>query len=126
MGLFTSKEEKAKKAKHKKEQEAIEIEKQKIAREKEIEKQKIAREKALEKQRVEKLLDEKIKEFGMTKLMSDPKVYNEIIIEQNKTIINMLAQVAIVSSQSFTSNTFVINEQNNYNKNVRDVLKKSI
>lgn len=115
MGLFTSKEEKAKKAKQKKEQEVKEIEKQKIAREKE-----------LEKQRVEKLLDEKIKEFGMTKLMADPKVYNEIIIEQNKTIINMLAQVAIVSSQSFTSNTFVMNEQNNYNKNVRDVLKQSI
>ena len=137
MGLFQSKEEKAEKAAESLKREAIFKEKQRIKEEEAIEKQRIKKEEEAaakvekadadaEKQRIEIKLDAKIKEFGMHKLMADPKVYNEIIIAQNERIISMLGQVAILASSNFASSGIVIAEKKAHNDNIKKVLKRII
>ena len=58
-------------------------------------------------------------------MMSKSEVYNEIIIIQNETIINMLAQVAI-SSENIMSGGFVAEQRKQHDKNIKNVLLKNL
>ena len=125
MGLFKSKEEKEaitkeKRAKQEalaKKLEATRLEKEATAKEKR-EKEEAIR---LEKERIEKEYQAKLEEVGYTKMMAKSEVYNEIMIVQNETIINMLGQL-VISNQNLLSNGFVIEERKQYNNKIKNIL----
>ena len=125
MGLFKSKEEKeaitkekrAKQEELAKKLEATRLEKEATAKEKR-EKEEAIR---LEKERIEKEYQAKLEEVGYTKMMAKSEVYNEIMIVQNETIINMLGQL-VISNQNLLSNGFVIEERKQYNDKIKNIL----
>ena len=125
MGLFKSKEEKeaivkekrAKQEELAKKLEATRLEKEATAKEKR-EKEEAIR---LEKERIEKEYQAKLEEVGYTKMMAKSEVYNEIMIVQNETIINMLGQL-VISNQNLLSNGFVIEERKQYNNKIKNIL----
>lgn len=125
MGLFKSKEEKeaiarekrAKQEELEKKLEAKRLKNEAIAKEKR-EKEEAIR---LEKERIEKEYQAKLEEVGYTKMMAKSEVYNEIMIVQNETIINMLGQL-VISNQNLLSNGFVIEERKQYNDKIKNIL----
>ena len=97
MGLFKFKEEKEAIAKEKKDKEyAIKLEKE---------------------------YQVKLDEVGLTKMMANREVYKEIMIVQNETIINMLAQV-ILSSQNLTSAGFATAERLRHTTKINEVIRQ--
>ena len=97
MGLFKFKEEKEAIAKEKKDKEyAIKLEKE---------------------------YQVKLDEIGLTKMMANREVYKEIMIVQNETIINMLAQV-ILSSQNLTSAGFATAERLRHTTKINEVIRQ--
>ena len=116
MGFFKSKEEKEAIIK---ERETQRLQAEAIAEEK--------RKKELaiqsEKLRLNNKYEEEIKEVGLTKMMANSEVYNEILIVQNETIIDMLARI-VISSGDMMGAGFAAEERNKYNKNVKDILLK--
>ena len=54
-------------------------------------------------------------------MMAKSEVYNEIMIVQNETIINMLGQL-VISNQNLLSNGFVIEERKQYNNKIKNIL----
>ncbi len=116
MGFFKSKEEK----------EAIVKEREtQILQAEAIAEEKRKKELAIqsEKLRLNNIYEEEIKEVGLTKMMANSEVYNEILIVQNETIIDMLAQI-VISSGNMMGAGFAAEERNKYNKNVKDILLK--
>ena len=135
MGLFKSKEEKeeerAIRAKQDKEfakkLEATRLENEAIAKEKRAKQEELAKKEyaiKLEKQRIEKDYQLKLAEVGLTKMMANSEVYNEIMVIQNDTIINMLAQI-VISSQNMLSGGFIIAERERHNNKINDTLRKN-
>ena len=102
MGLFKLKEEKEVMAKEKRDKEFAT---------------------KLEKERIEKEYQVKLDEVGLTKMMANREVYKEIMIVQNETIINMLAQV-ILSSQNLTSAGFATAERLRHTTKINEVIRQ--
>ena len=107
MGLFKSKEEKEAITKEKRAKQEALAKKLEATR--------------LEKERIEKEYQAKLEEVGYTKMMAKSEVYNEIMIVQNETIINMLGQL-VISNQNLLSNGFVIEERKQYNNKIKNIL----
>ena len=127
MGFFKSKEEKEAIIK---ERETQRLQAEAIAKEKRLQAEAIAEEKRKkelaiqsEKLRLNNKYEEEIKEVGLTKMMANSEVYNEILIVQNETIIDMLAQI-VISSGNMMGAGFAAEERKKYNKNVKDILLK--
>ena len=110
MGLFKSKEEKEAIAKERK------------AKQEELAKKLEAT--RLEKQRIEKDYQLKLAEVGLTKMMANSEVYNEIMVIQNDTIINMLAQI-VLSNQNLMSAGFAAAERERHNNKINDTLRQN-
>ena len=110
MGLFKSKEEK----------EAIV--KEKRAKQEAIAKKEYAIK--LENEAIAKDYQLKLAEIGLTKMMANSEVYKEIMVIQNDTMINMLAQI-VISSQNMLSGGFIIAERERHNNKINDTLRKN-
>ena len=135
MGLFKSKEEReeerAIRAKQDKEfakkLEATRLENEAIAKERKAKQEELAKKEyaiKLEKQRIEKDYQLKLAEVGLTKMMANSEVYNEIMVIQNDTIINMLAQI-VLSNQNLMSAGFAAAERERHNNKIYDTLRQN-
>ena len=135
MGLFKSKEEKeaivkekrAKQEELAKKLEATRLENEAIAKDYQAKQEAIAKKEyaiKLENEAIAKDYQLKLAEIGLTKMMANSEVYKEIMVIQNDTMINMLAQI-VISSQNMLSGGFIIAERERHNNKINDTLRKN-